>query len=141
MGDTPSLAYVMNGVPNNPEGESWGGSFMPIKHSSRSIFNRKTTIKDTVSTYGVIEWNFKGPVLDIPIASKTFTMEISNQTWQGYYMGDGTYSIRYASKKQEICTYITTSEIPELKVLQRHFARENTSPGTQNPKDYLLGTN
>lgn len=141
MGDTPSLAYVMNGEPNNPGGESWGGSFMPIKHSSRSIFNRNTTIKDTVSTYGVIEWNFKGPVLDIPIASKAFTMEISNQTWQGYYRGKGNYSIRYASKKPEICAYITTSEIPELNGLQGQFVSVNPFPGKQKPTDYLLGNN
>lgn len=28
MGDTPSVLYLLNGNPENPEGESWGGSFM-----------------------------------------------------------------------------------------------------------------
>lgn len=27
MGDTPSVLYLLNGNPENPEGESWGGSF------------------------------------------------------------------------------------------------------------------
>ncbi|GAA0879118.1 hypothetical protein GCM10009119_20860 [Algoriphagus jejuensis] len=27
MGDTPSVLYLLNGDPENPEGESWGGSF------------------------------------------------------------------------------------------------------------------
>jgi hypothetical protein len=37
MGDTPSLAYVMNGNPDDPMGESWGGSFTPIRRSSRTV--------------------------------------------------------------------------------------------------------
>ncbi len=41
MGDTPSLAYVMNGNPEDPLGESWGGSFTQINHSSRVIFDRQ----------------------------------------------------------------------------------------------------
>tara|TARA_R110002167_G_scaffold15302_1_gene61104 strand:- start:2296 stop:3594 length:1299 start_codon:yes stop_codon:yes gene_type:complete len=141
MGDTPSLAYVMDGDPNNPQGESWGGSFMPINYSSRSVFNRNTTVKDTVATYGVIAWNFEGPKLDIPVASKCFTMEISNQTWQGYYLGDGNYGVRYASKKPEICTYVTSSDIPELNGLQGQFVSINPFPGKQKSTDYKLGGN
>ena len=141
MGDTPSLAYIMNGDPENPQGSSWGGSFMPIQHSSRSVFNRNTTVKDTVTTYGVIEWNFNGPKLDLPIASKCFTMEISNQTWQGYYLGDGIYGIRYASKKPEVCTYSTSSEIPELNGLQGQFVSVNPFPGEIKSTDFKLGGN
>jgi hypothetical protein len=33
MGDTPSVLYLLNGNPENPEGESWGGSF--IKNPDR----------------------------------------------------------------------------------------------------------
>ena len=33
MGDTPSVLYLLNGNPEKPEGESWGGSF--IKSSER----------------------------------------------------------------------------------------------------------
>ena len=65
MGDTPSLAYVMNGNPENPFGESWGGNFSQIHHSSRTIFNRNTTTADTVVAYATLEWRFKGPATDI----------------------------------------------------------------------------
>ena len=77
MGDTPSLAYVMNGNPNDPLGESWGGSFAPIKRSSRVIFNGNTTTADTVAAYAVLDWRFKGPELDIPQDSVCFTMKIA----------------------------------------------------------------
>lgn len=32
MGDTPSVLYLLNGDPDDPEGESWGGSFVKIGH-------------------------------------------------------------------------------------------------------------
>ena len=39
MGDTPSLLYMMDGDPNNPSKESWGGSFEHMKYSSRRIID------------------------------------------------------------------------------------------------------
>src|SRR5690606_5851561 len=32
MGDTPSVFYLLNGEFNNPEGDSWGGSFVKTGH-------------------------------------------------------------------------------------------------------------
>lgn len=139
MGDTPSLAYVMNGEPNTPEGESWGGSFTKISHSSKAIFERNTTINDTVVAYGVIEWNFKGPVLEIPKDSVCFTMEISNQIWGGYYKGNGMYGVRYSSKKPEIASYKTKSEISELNELTGKFTSITPWPGKKTDTDYSLG--
>ena len=140
MGDTPSLAYVMNGSPDDPSGESWGGSFVPIKRSSRFIFDRNTTTADTVVAYAALEWRFKGPELDIPADSVCFTIEISTQIWPGYYLGNGEYGVRYSSKKPEICTYVTTSAIPELDGHKGQFVSITPWPGKATPEDYLLGS-
>ena len=32
MGDTPSVLYLLNGDPSNPESESWGGRFQKTEH-------------------------------------------------------------------------------------------------------------
>lgn len=32
MGDTPSVLYMLNGNPNNPESDSWGGRFQKTEH-------------------------------------------------------------------------------------------------------------
>ena len=32
MGDTPSVLYLLDGDPDDPEGESWGGSFISTDH-------------------------------------------------------------------------------------------------------------
>ena len=39
MGDTPSLLYMMDGDPDDPNRESWGGSFELMKYSSRRIID------------------------------------------------------------------------------------------------------
>lgn len=141
MGDTPSLAYVMNGNSDDPTGESWGGQFAPIKRSSRSIFNHDTTAKDTVVTYGVLEWRFKGPELTIAKDSVCFQLEVSNQLWPGYYLGNGNYAVRYSSKKPETASYKTISSIPGLNGHSGQYTSINPWPGKPNKDDYLLGPN
>lgn len=141
MGDTPSLANLMNGDPNDPMSESWGGSFTPINRSSRVIFDRNTTTSDTVVAYATLEWRFKGPELDIPQDSACFFLEISKQRWPGYYLGDGNYGVRYSSKKPETCTYLTASDIPELNAQTGQFVSITPWPGKAGPDDYKLGAN
>ncbi|WP_308992190.1 nucleoside hydrolase-like domain-containing protein [Mariniflexile litorale] len=141
MGDTPSLAYLMNGEPNDPKSESWGGSFTSINRSSRNVFERNTTTSDTVAAYAVLEWRFKGPKLEIPQDSACFTLEISKQIWPGYYLGNGVYGVRYSSKKPEICSYITASNISELNGQTGQFVSTTPWPGQPNAHDYQLGPN
>jgi len=141
MGDTPSLVYVMNGNPHDPLGESWGGSFTPLVRSSKYVFNGNTTLLDTVVAYATIEWKYKGPELVIPEDSACFTLEISGQSWPGYYLGDGTYGVRYSSKKPEICTYKTSSSIPELNGHTGQFVSITPWPGKPNKDDLILGEN
>lgn len=140
MGDTPSLVYVMNGDPEDPAGESWGGSFTPINRSSRTVFNGNSTITDTIASYATLEWKFKGPEMSIPEDSVCFTLEISKQVWPGFYLGNGNYGVRYSSKKPEICTYVTASSIPELDGQKGQFVSITPWPGKPGPDDYKLGT-
>jgi hypothetical protein len=141
MGDTPSLAYLMNGDPSDPFGESWGGSFTSIDRSSRTIFEGNSTIEDTVAAYAVLEWRFEGPQLEIPRDSAIFTFEISKQVWPGYYLGDGVYGIRYSSKKPEVGTYVSESTIPELDGLTGQYVSTIPWPGKASDQDYPLGSN
>ena len=141
MGDTPSLVYLINGDPENPGGESWGGSFTSLERSSKYIFKRNTTLPDTVAAYSTIEWNFFGPQINFAPDSVCFTMEISGQTWNGYYLGNGNYGIRYSSKKPEICNYTLSSSIPELDGQTGQFVSSIPWPGKPNNNDLHLGKN
>ncbi len=145
MGDTPSLLYLMDGDPNQPTRENWGGSFEPIKHSPRVVFKRTTTLADTVAFCTIVEFHFKGPKLNIPPDSVCFWMEVpykdNVQKWPGYYLGKGDYAIKYAPKQSEILNYRFTSGIPELNGLAGKLVVSNLWPGKRHETDYPLGTN
>lgn len=141
MGDTPSLLYMMDGDPNNPEKESWGGSFEKLSHSPRIIFDRQTTIKDTVPVYSVITFRIEGPKIDIPGDSACFTMTVDGQDWKGYCLGKGIYAVRYAPKSAAVLTYRLFSRIPGFPEQQGQFVVDNTWPGKPHSSDYPLGHN
>jgi hypothetical protein len=141
MGDTPSLAYLLNGDPDHPTGESWGGSYTPIRRSTKAIFNRITTSNDTVATYSVIEWRFKGPAINIHPDSSCFILEAAGQQWPGYYIGDGNYAVRYSPKTVESRICRTISKIPELNGLSFHYVSVTPWPGKASADDYQMGAN
>ncbi|SOE21138.1 protein of unknown function [Spirosomataceae bacterium TFI 002] len=140
MGDTPSLAYLMNGDPDDPTTESWGGKFIKIDHSSRTIIDDISAKIDTVVAYGVTEWKINGPELNIPEDSICFTLEVQKQVWPGYYLGNGIYGVRYSSKKPEKSSYRINSQIPELDGLEGQYVSITPWPGKQGKEDYKLGS-
>ena len=54
LGDTPSLLYMMDGDPNNPYRESWGGSFCKTRHTpapySAVLLPKKTPCRYALSS-------------------------------------------------------------------------------------------
>lgn len=143
MGDTPSLLYMMDGDPNNPLKESWGGSFEKFDHSPRIIFNRNTTLADTVTVCSILEFHLKGPQVNIPPDSACFTLSvkagIGEQKWAGYYSGDDNYVVRYAPKQAETLSYTITSPIPGFGEQSGQLVVDNLWPGKTRKTDYPLG--
>ena len=141
MGDTPSLLYMMDGDPNNPTKESWGGSFEPLKHSPHTVFNRNTTLQDTVAVYSVIELQLNGPKTDMPVGTECFTLTTDKQDWTGIYSGNGIYSVRYAPKAPATLDYIVTSDIAELNGQKGVFVVSGMWPGETIATSYDVGNN
>ncbi len=145
MGDTPSLLYMMDGDPNNPMRENWGGSYVKFKQSPRLTFNRETSVSDTVTVFSIIEFKFKGPVVKIPPDSACILMtvksEIGEQKWNGFYLGNGNYVVRYSPKRTETLTYKVTSGIKGFKEQSGSFFVDNIWPGKSRSTNYKLGSN
>ncbi|MCD7906210.1 MAG: DUF1593 domain-containing protein [Clostridium sp.] len=141
LGDTPSLLYMMDGNPNDPTKESWGGSFVKFTHSPRIIFDRPATAQDTVQVYSIIEFHVKGPKVNIPSDSICMTMTINKQTWGGYYLGDGIYSVRHSTYSLGTFPYTIVSDIPDFPNQQGAITIEKGWPGKVHQTDYPLGEN
>ncbi len=129
MGDTPAVAYLLHGDPNNPAGESWGGSFESISHSPKRLFKASTSLNDTVPTFSVMEWEFEGKENAIHPDSSCFVMEIANQQFEGYYKGDGRYAIRFVTKSAGKWKYRIKSDLPELNGQEGAFVSADPWPG------------
>lgn len=149
MGDTPSLLYLMRTAegclqgcdnPEWPDAESWGGSFEAVSRTSRRVFDRQTTLRDTVPVYAILEFHFRGPALSIPDDSVCFRATIAKQAWAGYQVSPGHYAFRYAPKGDGQLDYVTTSDIPELNGLTGQFIVINDWPGPPSATDYQHGS-
>jgi hypothetical protein len=92
-----------------------------------------------------VEFHFKGPEVNIPVDSACFTMSvlagIGEQKWDGFYLGNGNYAIKYAPKQSEILIYTITSDIPGFPEQNGELFVDNTWPGKPRPTDYKLGSN
>ena len=145
MGDTPSLLYMMDGDPNTPMRESWGGSFERLNNSPHVVFNRTTNITDTVAFCTVIEFHLNGPKINIPADSVCFWMETpyknTTQKWPGYHLGNGQYAVKYAPKQAEILSYRFTSHIQNFNFQEGKLVIDNLWPGKKRITDYRVGAN
>lgn len=61
MGDTPSLARLIHGTPEDPTQPSWGGKYVRIWDGRKTIFDHLTTPADTAEVFGVTEFALPVP--------------------------------------------------------------------------------
>lgn len=115
MGDTPSLLYLMSGNPDNPCSNHWGGRFEMMRQSPKYIITGPLTDRDTVACYSILEWQLQGPDTNLNADSACITLDIAGQQWNGYYVGNSVYSIRYSPKAPGVLNYRITSTVPGFK--------------------------
>lgn len=143
MGDTPSLLYMMDGNPADPFKESWGGSFEKLNYSPVMMIKGNTRRSDTVTVYAVLDFQFKGPIIDLPADSPCFKMTVKGgigvQEWDGFCLGNGNYGLKYAAKETETLSYKITSKIPGFPEQSGQLVVDNIWPGKNRPTYYKTG--
>lgn len=138
MGDSPSVAYLLNGDPNNPDGESWGGSFMKLPYSAFREFLRNTTNTDTVPTYSVITMTFDSDG-NIPVSENPkIWIEIDGQRIDGFYNGDGVFAIRFVPKRIGNWKYVVNCTVKSIQGQTGEFVSVNPWPGAENIENVKL---
>ena len=138
MGDTPSVAYLLNGNPDNPEGNSWGGSFIPLHYSAVRYFNRNTTKADTVPTYSVVVWSFKVDKISKNDLQPHIWMKIDHQKINGFYNGNGVFKVRFVPKRIGSWKYVVHGTEKQLQEQTGEFISKNPWPGKEDPQNIKL---
>lgn len=121
MGDTPSLLYLMDGDPDNPDSDHWGGRFEKMVTSPKYIVGAPLTQADTVACYSIMEWRIPGPKVEIDPDTPCLTLDVAGQKWPGYYTGDGIYTVRYSPKEPAVLDYTITSTVPGFEATRGTF--------------------
>lgn len=140
MGDTPSLLYMMDGDPENPEKDCWGGRFVKADRSTRHVFDRQLTMTDTVEAYSIVEIWMSGPEQPWSIGTPCLTLTADKQDWEGYYMGSGRYMVRYSPKAPAVLDYTITSDIEGITG-SGTFNIITGWPGKPTADDYRMADN
>jgi len=128
MGDTPSVAYLLRGEPEKPEGAHWGGSFAPVKSRPLSVFDRPTTLEDQVELYGILRLELPGPQAGPPSGEACFWLVVEGQQFEGYHAGGGRYVVQFMPKRTGSWSYETKSAIPALDGIKGAFTCVPESP-------------
>ena len=129
MGDTPSVAYLISGEPEKPNGESWGGSFVPLPYSALRVFDDHSSKNDTVPVYSVNEWTFTGKPPNNSSKESNIYMEIDGQRIEGYYEGNGNYKVRFVPKKVGNWHYTLICDDSDIDGAKGEFVSTNSWPG------------
>ena len=75
------------------------------------------------------------------IGNKYFTFNIDRQDWDGVYLGDGIYAVRYSPKAPAVLSYTTVSDIKELNGQKGTFVVGKIWLGKSTSIGYKLGDN
>ncbi len=138
MGDTPSVVYLLDGNPDQPQGESWGGSFSKLPYSAFRNFERNTTLADTVPTYSVVTLTFDSQEETATGENPEIWMEIDGQRINGYYTGNGIYKVRFVPKRIGEWKYIVNCQAKDLDGQTGEFVSNNPWPGAEHPDNVAL---
>jgi hypothetical protein len=96
MGDTPSVAWLLKGTPEDPSQPSWGGRFVRAWDRPYYQFDQLPTKADSMQEFGIMELALPLET-DVPESSVAW-LEVTNQSLGGYFPGDGTVRFRFSPK-------------------------------------------
>lgn len=112
MGDTPSLAWLLKGAPEDPSQPGWGGRFVRAWERPWSRFERLTTTEDRMEVFGVLELAL--PLgNDAPVKPEARLL-VENQSLIGHVADDGTIRFRFCPKAAQPYRFTIQGNVPSL---------------------------
>lgn len=112
LGDTPSVAWLLKGTPDDPSKPGWGGQFVRAWERPYSRFARLTTKEDCMEVFGVLELALP---LDADAPEKPEArLVVENQSLIGHVGDDKTMRFRFCPKEAKAFTFTILGNLPSL---------------------------
>jgi hypothetical protein len=127
MGDSPSVAYLLHGRPDDPAHGSWGGAFVRAWDRERLVWRRVPTAADVVETFRVIELVLDSPTAAVPGA--TATLDLDGQPCPGTRDARGAWHFWLCPKESKDWRFAITSDDPAIDGTTGGFRSEPPPPG------------
>lgn len=112
MGDSPSVGWLLSGMPNDPTNPGWGGQFVHAWKRPYSRYERITTASDQIEVFGILELVL--PLGDNSPKNPTASLMADGLTIEGYAGGDGTMRFRFCPKASKTYPLAISSNVPVL---------------------------
>ncbi len=112
MGDTPSVGWLLKGMPEDPSQPGWGGRFVRAWERPYARFDRLTTTSDRIEVFGILEMVL--PLGDGAPAKPQAEIDVENQSLIGHTPGDGTIRFRFCPKAAKAYNFTIRSNVPAL---------------------------
>lgn len=111
MGDTPSVAWLLKGTPDDPSQPGWGGQFVRAWERPYFRFDRLTTQEDRMEIFGILELVL--PLSNAP-ANAEARLIVENQSLIGHVAEDKTMRFRFCPKAPRACNFTIRANVPSL---------------------------
>ncbi len=112
MGDTPSVAWLLHGTPDDPSKPGWGGQFVRAWERPYARFDWISTTKDRLELFGILELAVP---LDADAPEKPEArLLVENQALIGHVADDKTMRFRFCPKEAKTYTFTFRSNVPSL---------------------------
>ncbi len=112
MGDTPSVGWLLRGVPESPTQPGWGGRYVRAWKRPYRRFERMTTKEDRIEVFSILELIL--PLGDDPPEPFEAILAVENQKLLGHALGDGSLRFRFCPKDAKSYSFRIQSNAPAL---------------------------
>ena len=113
MGDTPSLAWLLNSRnPEDPTLPCWGGQYVRAWERPYYLFDRMPSINDSVQSFSILEIALSTNG-DLPENPKAF-LSVENQSLNGSISEDGIVKFRFSPKSAKMFNFKVESNISSI---------------------------
>jgi hypothetical protein len=113
MGDTPSVAWLLKGAPQDPARPGWGGRFTRAWERPWARLDRVPDRNDRIEQFGILE-------LALPLGADApenpdLRLIVENQELTGHAPGDGSIRFRFCPKDAKVYQLEIRGNVPGLE--------------------------